>query len=64
MRIVTIGTDLPAGVRAEEQRVEQWNDVPPASSDYAAARSSLRAHVDNLIQLLLQGERSKDSSER
>ena len=34
-RIVTIGADLPAGVPAEEQRIERWNDVPPASSDYA-----------------------------
>lgn len=51
-RIVTIGTDLPAGVRGDEQHIEQWNDVPPASTSYDAARSSLKAHVAELLERL------------
>jgi arsenate reductase len=51
-RIVTIGTDLPAGVRADEQRIERWTDVPPASAGYDAARSSLKAHIAELIERL------------
>jgi protein-tyrosine-phosphatase len=51
-RIVTIGTDLPAGVRGDEQRIERWNDVPPASTSYDAARSSLKAHVAELLEQL------------
>ena len=58
-RIVTIGADLPAGVPADEQRVERWNDIPPASTDYAAARAALKAHIDDLIQRLLRTERAK-----
>ena len=27
----------------------QWNDVPPASVDYAAARASLKKHVEQLL---------------
>lgn len=51
-RIVTIGTDLPAGVRADEQRIERWNDVPAASTSYDAARSSLKAHIAELLERL------------
>lgn len=52
VRIVTIGTDLPAGVRGDEQRVERWNDVPPASTSYDAARRSLKAHIAELLERL------------
>jgi arsenate reductase (thioredoxin) len=55
-RIVVIGTDLPAGVRADEQRIERWNDVPPASSGYDAARSSLKAHIRELLERLRVSE--------
>ena len=53
-RVVTIGTGLPADAQADPQRIEHWNDVPPASRDYAAARSSLKAHVADLIERLRQ----------
>jgi hypothetical protein len=43
---------LPAGVRADEQRIERWTDVPPASAGYDAARSSLKAHIAELIERL------------
>jgi arsenate reductase (thioredoxin) len=51
-RVITIGTELPAGARVPSVEVEQWNDVPPASVDYAAAGTSLRAHVETLIDQL------------
>ena len=54
-RVVTIGTDLPAGVRAEAQRIERWNDVPPASTSYDAARTSLKAHIAELLDRLSRG---------
>jgi arsenate reductase len=54
-RVVTIGTDLPAGVPAEAQRIERWNDVPPASTSYDAARTSLKAHVAELLDRLSRG---------
>jgi protein-tyrosine-phosphatase len=52
VRIVMIGTDLPARVRGDEQRIERWNDVPPASTSYDAARSSLKAHIAELLERL------------
>jgi arsenate reductase (thioredoxin) len=55
-RIVAIGTDLPAGVRADEQRIERWNDVPPASTSYEAARSSLKTHIAELLERLRLSE--------
>lgn len=51
-RVVTIGTELPDDARADPKRVEHWNDVPPVSSDSAAARASLETHVADLIERL------------
>lgn len=53
-RVITIGTALPAPVDAAEEKVEQWNDVPPASTNYAASRESLREHIRELIERLAQ----------
>ena len=50
--VVTIGTPLP-GELARGAIVEQWNDVPAASIDYAAARSSLKKHVQVLLDQLV-----------
>jgi protein-tyrosine-phosphatase len=53
VHIVLIGTSLPAGLRASSKaRIELWNDVPPASMDFEAARASLRKHVRELIAKL------------
>jgi arsenate reductase len=52
VQIVVIGTDLPARIGGDEQRIERWNDVPPASTNYDAARSSLKAHVAELLEQL------------
>jgi arsenate reductase (thioredoxin) len=51
-RVITIGTALPTDAQAVAQpKIEQWNDVPPASVDYAAARNSLR-HIKKLVEQL------------
>jgi len=52
VRTVAISTDLPASMRVDEQTIERWTDVPPASSDYDAARVSLQAHVAALLDRL------------
>ena len=54
-RIVAIGTELPSSVPIDEQRIERWNDVPPASKSYDAARSSLKAHIAELLDRLSRG---------
>jgi arsenate reductase (thioredoxin) len=48
-----IGTALSTDAQAAAQpKIEQWNDVPPASVDYAAARDSLKSHIKKLVEQL------------
>ena len=52
-RVITIGTTLPSNARAGAQtKIEQWNDIPPASGDYGAARDSLKSHIKKLVEEL------------
>jgi arsenate reductase (thioredoxin) len=51
-RIVVIGTDLSAENDSASSKLERWNDVPAASVNYAAARESLKAHIEDLLQRL------------
>jgi len=53
-RVITIGTALPmdAQVASAQPKIEQWNDVPPASVDYGATRDSLKRHIEKLIEQL------------
>ena len=52
-RVITIGTTLPWDARATAQtKIEQWNDVPPASIDYGATRDSLKRHIKKLVDEL------------
>jgi arsenate reductase (thioredoxin) len=54
--VVTIGAELPASAPAEVSKVEQWNDIPRASSDYAKSRAALKSRVTDLLERL---ERSR-----
>jgi hypothetical protein len=52
-RVITIGTALPTDAQAAAQpKIEQWNDVPPASVNYAATRDSLKSHIKKLVEQL------------
>lgn len=54
-RVVTIGATLPAeSEKAAGRRVEQWNDVPPASDGFVETRDAIKAHVRLLIEELNQ----------
>src|SRR5262245_4035970 len=55
--VVTIGTALPADASGNAPELEQWNDVPPASTDYVQSRASLKAHVADLLKRLEGGSR-------
>jgi protein-tyrosine-phosphatase len=51
--VITIGTTLPTDAQTIAQpKIEQWNDVPPASVDYGAARDSLQDHIKKLVAQL------------
>jgi len=52
-RVVTIGATLPTEVqKAAGPGIEQWNDVPRPSEDFAMARDSIKAQVRQLIEKL------------
>ncbi|MES1263857.1 MAG: hypothetical protein ABUL69_05840, partial [Peristeroidobacter soli] len=50
-RVVTIGVPLSEEI-AGNAAIVKWDDVPPASVDYAAARASLTNHVKVLVDQL------------
>ena len=50
--VVLINTELPANTPAQGVSTERWNDVPPASVNFEAARDALKRHVAKLIDEL------------
>jgi arsenate reductase (thioredoxin) len=50
-RVVAISVD-PATLSAAGDKLEVWNDVPPASVDYSASRAALLRHIDTLLSQL------------
>lgn len=52
LRVVTIGVALDRATSPADSAVEAWSDVPSASSDYQASRSSLLHHVAALLDQL------------
>jgi len=55
-RVVVISTAVPADASDAGTKVEQWNDVPPASKDYAKSWDSIKAHVADLLDRLERGK--------
>jgi protein-tyrosine-phosphatase len=51
-QVVAIGTHVPASLIDDASKVEHWNDVPAASTNFDATRSSLKAHVEALLDRL------------
>ena len=51
-RVVAIGVDLSAIAPVAVPRTSHWDDVPPASVDYAAARASIEKHIELLLDEL------------
>ena len=50
-RVISLGCDLD-GLLPPGTPVERWDDVPLPSQNLAAARDSIRAHVEQLIHSL------------
>jgi arsenate reductase (thioredoxin) len=50
-RVVLIATDLPIAHTAAA-KLERWDDVPPASANYAGARDALKDHIEDLLRRL------------
>ena len=47
-RIISLGC-AAAELEVEPNRIEHWNDVPPASEDLSGSRDAIRTHVAALI---------------
>jgi protein-tyrosine-phosphatase len=57
-RVIAIGVALPSFRPGADARSESWQDIPPASADYAAARAALARHIDALLdELQTEGAR-------
>jgi protein-tyrosine-phosphatase len=52
-RIISLGCTA-AELGIAEQRIEYWNDVPPASQDLVGSRAAIRGRVGQLIDELRQ----------
>jgi hypothetical protein len=53
--VIAIGVDISAFADGRRFFVEQWDDVPAASVDYAAARAALLRHIQPLLNELSSG---------
>jgi chromate transporter len=58
-RVVTIGVPLGRLAGAAGSRVEAWDDIPPVSTSYPAARAALIAHVEVLLEKLKGAPRGR-----
>ena len=52
-RVVGIGVDLSSFEGKTTSPIDAWNDVPPASVDYAASRAALVRHINELLDELV-----------
>jgi len=52
IHVVAIGVEAASLPRDRRVPVEQWDDVPAASVDYAASHNSLERHVSALLDRL------------
>jgi protein-tyrosine-phosphatase len=52
--VVAIGADSPLFAGIDEATLEKWNDIPPASTQYAASRDAMRRRLATLIERLAQ----------
>jgi arsenate reductase (thioredoxin) len=51
-RVVSLATDLPAKKPSVKPKLLEWNDIPPLSENYTAARTAIVREVETLIKKL------------
>jgi arsenate reductase (thioredoxin) len=51
-RVVSLATDLPAKKPSVKPKLLEWNDIPPVSQDYTAARAAIVREVEMLVKKL------------
>ncbi|MBX7152372.1 hypothetical protein K1X84_12070 [bacterium] len=50
--VVTLGCKLPEEFNRFQNKILEWNDVPPISKDYSAARDVIRKNINLLLKSL------------
>jgi protein-tyrosine-phosphatase len=50
--VVSLATDLPTNKPLARSKLVEWNDVPPMSADYQAARNAIVKLVSELVNNL------------
>jgi len=53
-RVVSLATDLPATKPFVKSKLLEWNDIPPVSANYDAARSAIVRLVESLVRNLAE----------
>jgi protein-tyrosine-phosphatase len=48
-RVVSLATELPAKKPSVKPKLLEWNDIPPVSEDYSAARAAIVREVEKLV---------------
>ena len=51
-RVVSLATDLPTKKPSVKPKLLEWNDIPPVSQDYTAARAAIVGEVEKLVNKL------------
>jgi protein-tyrosine-phosphatase len=59
VRVVAIGVESPL-FRETTVPVEEWNEVPAASTEYERSRDAIRGRVEALLQKLSEGAASRN----
>jgi arsenate reductase (thioredoxin) len=55
--VISISTTLPVDDAPIAPTIEQWNDIPAASADFAQSRAAIKAHIAELLQRLESEQR-------
>lgn len=52
LRVISIGADLDGMLEGRTAAVERWDEIPPASVDYAKSREALLKRIEALLSAL------------
>ena len=63
-QVVAIGIDSPLLAEAQDVPISRWDDIPPASTDYAASRDAMRARMGALLDSLSRSKKAAEGPPR
>ena len=57
-KVISLATDLPATKPFAKSKLLEWNDIPPVSESYDAARSAILERIEKLVDSLAPGPKN------